>query len=160
MNEEIQQIINDQIQAELQSAYDYLAMSAFFEEQSLEGFAHWMKKQWEEETEHAMKFYRHLLARNGHVELKSLKQPSVSFNSPLDVFRKALAQEQKITIFIHDMYERAVGDKDYALQQLLLWFIEEQVEEEDAARSIIDQLEMIGDSRSGLFLLDKELKQR
>ncbi|MEX0771869.1 MAG: ferritin [Balneolales bacterium] len=160
MNKEIQQIINDQIQSELQSAYDYLAMSAYFEEQSLGGFAHWMKKQWEEETEHAMKFYHHLLARNEHVELKALKQPESSFTSPLDIFRKALGQEQKITVLIHDMYERAIEDKDYPLQQLLNWFIEEQVEEEDSTRRIIDQLEMIGDSRSGLFLLDKEMGER
>ncbi|MEX0684868.1 MAG: ferritin [Balneolales bacterium] len=160
MNSDIQQVINDQIQSELQSSYDYLAMSAYFEEQSLEGFAHWMKKQWEEETEHAMKFYNHLLARNGHIEFKALKQPISSFNSPLDVFRKALAQEQKITVLIHDMYGRAVSNKDYALQQLLLWFIEEQVEEEDSARRIIDKLEMVGESKSGLFLLDKELGER
>ncbi|MEX0779309.1 MAG: ferritin [Balneolales bacterium] len=160
MNKEIQQIINDQIQAELQSAYDYLAMSAYFEEQSLEGFAHWMKKQWEEETEHAMKFYNHLMARNEHVQLNALKQPTDTFSSPLDVFRKALAQEQKITIFIHDMYARAFEEKDYPLQQLLNWFIEEQVEEEDSTRRIINQLEMIGDSRSGLYLLDKEMMER
>lgn len=160
MNKEIQQVINDQIQAELQSAYDYLAMSAFFEEQSLEGFAHWMKKQWEEETGHAMKFYNHLLVRNEHVELKALDQPVSSFSSPLDVLRKALAQEQKITVLIHDMYERTIEERDYPLQQLLNWFIEEQVEEEDTVRRIIDHLEMIGDSRSGLYLLDKELGDR
>lgn len=156
----MQQLANDQIKEELQSAYEYLAMSAWFEQQSLDGFAHWAKKQSEEEVEHAMKFYRHLLDRDVEVELKAVDKPGQSFKSSLDVFKKALKQEQHITGLIHNMYEKALSRKDYPLQQLLHWFIEEQMEEEDMVRGIIERLELAGESGAGLLMLDNELKER
>ena len=160
MNNEIQNIINNQINVELQSFYAYLGMAAYFDEQSLEGFAHWAKKQSEEEHEHAMKFYRHLQERGGSVELKALEPVDTSFNSVVAAFKAALKQEQHITKLIHEMYDKAISRKDYPLQQLLNWFIEEQVEEEDMVQTIIDQLERVGDSGEGILMLDRELKSR
>lgn len=160
MKSDIQKIVNDQINAELESAYAYLGMKAYFDEQSLEGLAHWAKKQLEEEQEHAMKFYRHLLERGGSIELKAIEAVGTSFNSPLDAFKKALEQEQYITKRIYDMYEKAVSEKDYPLQQLLNWFIEEQVEEEDMVQTIIDKLELAGDSGASILMLDRELGNR
>lgn len=160
MKKKIEQAINDQIQAEFQSAYHYLAMSAKFEEMNLKGFAHWLRMQWEEETAHAMKFYTFMLQRDGRVELQALKKPEITFSTPLEAFEEVLKHEQYITERIHKLYDLASKERDYPLQTLLNWFVDEQVEEEENAREIIDNLKLIGDSSSHLFLLDRELGQR
>ena len=112
------------------------------------------------ETAHALKFYDFLLSRDGHIELKSVSQPEVKFSSPLEAFEQVLAHEQYITGRIHELYDLATTNRDYPLQTLLHWFIDEQVEEEDSARAVIDTLRLIGDSSSNLFLLDRELGAR
>lgn len=160
MKPAIQQAINDQIQAEFQSAYIYLAMAAAFEANDLKGFANWMQIQWQEETTHAMKLYNFLLQRGGDVELQALEKPDVHFTTPIEAFEEVLKHEQYITSRIHNLYDLAIQERDYPLQTLLHWFIDEQVEEEDNARGIIENLKLIGDSGPSLFLLDREMGQR
>ena len=157
---EIEKAINEQIQAEFQSAYLYLAMSAQFNEMGLAGFAHWLRLQWEEETEHALKLYDFLISRDGSITLGKIDKPKISFESPLEAFEQVLAHEQYITGRINDLYDLATTHRDYPLQTLLHWFIDEQVEEEDSARAVIDTLRLIGDTGSNLFLLDRELGAR
>ena len=160
VKKKIQDEINDQIQAEFQSAYLYLGFSAWFESQNLDGFAHWMKVQWQEETEHGMKFYNHLIQRGGEVELKALEAPEISIKSAKEAFGKALEHEQYITKRIHKLYSLAQKEEDYPLQTLLHWFIDEQVEEEENAGNILERLKMIDGDSSALLDLDRELAQR
>lgn len=152
--------VNKQIQAEFQSAYIYLAMSARFEEMKMSGAANWMRIQWQEETAHAMKLFDHLIRRGQSPVLETLDAPTVSFDSALDAFEQVLAHEQHVTRLIHELYEVAIEEKDYALQTLMHWFIDEQVEEEENAEAIIDSLRLAGESGQGLFLVDRELGQR
>jgi len=152
--------VNKQIQAEFQSAYIYLAMSARFEDMKMSGAANWMRIQWQEETAHAMKLYDHLIRRGQTPVLQTIDAPSVTFDSALDAFEQVLAHEQHVTKLIHELYEVAIEEKDYALQTLLHWFIDEQVEEEENAEAIIDSLRLAGQSGQGLFLVDRELGQR
>ena len=160
VKDEVEKAINEQIQAEFQSAYLYLAMSARFDEMGLNGFAHWLRLQWEEETEHALKFYDFLLSRDGTIELFALDKPEITFETPLEAFEQVLHHEQYITGRIHELYDLATRSRDYPLQTLLNWFVDEQVEEEDSVRAVIDTLRLIGDSGSNLFLLDRELGAR
>lgn len=160
MKENIQQAVNDQIQAEFASAYLYLAMAAEMDGRGLKGFAQWLRIQWEEETQHALKFYDHVLRRDGTVSLKALEAPKVQFDTPLEAFEQVLEHEQYITRRINDLYDLAVTERDYPLQTLLHWFIDEQIEEEENAREIIDDLRLAGDARPSLFLLDRELGNR
>lgn len=160
IKKKLQEAVNEQIQAELQSAYLYLGYSAWFESQNLEGFAHWMQIQWEEEIEHAMKFYNHVLRRDGEVELLALDKPKVDLKGPEDAFDKVLKHEQHVTELIHNLYDLAQKENDYPLQTLLHWFIDEQVEEEESARHILEQIQLVGDSGANLYLLDQELGQR
>lgn len=160
IKKKIQDEINDQIQAEFQSAWLYLAYAAWFESKNLDGFGHWMRKQWQEEQEHGMKFYDHMLRRGGEVELKELSQPTVSVESANEAFEKVLEHERYITKRIHSLYDLAKEEDDYPLQMLLHWFIDEQVEEEENAESILERLKMIGEEGSNLYVLDRELAQR
>ena len=156
----VEDAMNEQIKNELFSAYQYLSMAAYCESENLPGFAHWMRMQAREETEHAMKFYNFILDRNGRVVLRGIEEPLVDFGSPLEVFEQALEHEQKVTAMINDLYGLAVGENDYASQTFLQWFVTEQIEEEKNAGDVVDTLKMIGDKSEALFLLDRELGQR
>ena len=160
LNEKIQKEMNDQLQRELESAYIYLSMAAYLDSVTLPGFAQWMKVQFQEEQAHALKFYDFIGDRGGRVMLQPIGQPPVEFPSALDAFEKALAHEQKITGHINDLYALATEEKDYASQMFLLWFIDEQVEEEKNAGDIVDMLKLIGDNAHALLMLDRELGQR
>ncbi|PIQ63911.1 MAG: ferritin [Bacteroidetes bacterium CG12_big_fil_rev_8_21_14_0_65_60_17] len=160
MKKSILKAVNKQIQSEFQSAYDYLAMSSRFEDLKYPGAASWMRAQWQEETAHAMKFFDHLVRRGQCPTLHEIKAPSVTFDTAIEAFEKVLEQEKRVTALIHDLYELAVAEHDYPLQTLLHWFIDEQVEEEEAAEAIIDSLRMAGDSGQGLLMIDRELGAR
>ena len=152
--------INSQIQAEFQSAYHYLAMAAWFEENNLSGFAHWMNLQWQEETAHAMKLFRFLHDRGGIVTLETIDAPTATYSSPLDVFESVRDHERSITERINDLYEFAVQEKDLPLQIVLQWFINEQVEEEAVVEGIVDRLKLIGGDGPSIYLLDRQLGGR
>lgn len=156
----LQDAINNQIQAEMNSAQLYLAMSVYSEDKNLRGFAHWLKTQYQEETTHAFKFIDYLVARNGTVKLQAIPAPAATYGSPVELFEQVLAHEIQITSLINKLYEVAIEEKDYAAQIFLQWFIEEQVEEEGSAAAVLERLKMIGSSNGSLLYIDKELGKR
>jgi ferritin len=160
LGKEIQDAMNEQMKSEFYAAYQYLSMAAYCESENLPGFAHWMRTQAQEETQHAMKFYDFILDRNGRVVLQAVEEPVVEFGSPLEVFERALEHEQRVTAMINDLYGLAVRENDYASQTFLQWFVTEQVEEEKNAGDVVETLKMIGDRSEALFLLDRELGRR
>jgi len=160
LSKQLQDAINEQINLELYSAYVYLSMAAHFEGENLGGFANWMRVQFQEETGHAMKFFKYVYDRGGKVILKAIAQPAAKFKAPLDVFHIVLDHEQKVTASINKLYELAVKEKDYASQTFLQWYINEQVEEEKNALDIINMLEMIGNTPISLMMADKQLGAR
>ena len=160
LGKEIQDAMNEQVKNEFYAAYQYLSMAAYCESENLPGFAHWMRTQAQEETQHAMKFYDFILDRNGRVVLQAVEEPVVEFGSPLEVFERALEHEQRVTAMINDLYGLAVRENDYASQTFMQWFVTEQVEEEKNAGDVVETLKMIGDRSEALFLLDRELGRR
>ena len=160
IGERLSRAINDQIKNELESYYIYLSMAAYFHSISLDGMGHWMRSQAHEEMIHAMKFFEHILDRGGEVVLQDLKQLKTEWTSPLEAFKDAYEHEKFITGKINELTSIAREEKDYASEPLLAWFSDEQVEEEASAGKITDQLEMIGEDKSGLLMLDRELGQR
>lgn len=160
MNNKVYKVFNDQVQAELYSAYMYLAMSLYLEDQNFKGMAHWMRLQYEEEREHAFRLAKFMQERGVKPELLQIDAPPAEFGTPLEVFKKALEHEKYVTSRIHAMYEVAMEEKDYAAMTHLHWFIDEQVEEEDQTRDIVDRLAMVGDNMNGLFVIDGQLGAR
>lgn len=152
--------LRQQIQKEFASAYYYLSMSAHFSAENLNGFAHWMRKQHAEETEHGLKIYDFIIERGDRVVLDAIEKPAADFKSPLDVMTKVLEHEKKVTASINSVYELAVKEKDYPTQIMLEWFIKEQVEEERSAEEVVNLLKMIGDAPAGLIMLDRQLAAR
>lgn len=160
MNKKMQAAINDQIQKEFHSAYLYLAMSAYCQEENLCGFAQWLKVQYKEEMAHGMKLLDHLLERGGKVELGKIEAPPSEFGAPKALFEEVLKHEQFITASINKLYETALAEKDYPAQVLLQWYISEQVEEENNANAILESLKMVGDKGAPLMYINKELGKR
>ncbi|HEX6558257.1 MAG TPA: ferritin [Longimicrobiales bacterium] len=156
----IQDAINAQIHHEFHSAYLYLSMSAFMENANFKGFAHWMRVQAQEEVAHAMKLFDYVNDRNGRITLRTLEQPPENFDSVLGAFEQALEHERKVTKMIHDLYELASREHDYATQMALQWFITEQVEEEANATEQVDRLKIAGGDGAALLMLDRELGTR
>ena len=156
----VQDAINEQINKEFFSSYLYLSMAAYFEDKNLTGFGHWMRLQADEEREHAMKFYNFIIDSGGQVKLKALDAPATEWKSNLEVAEQVAEHEAKVTASIHNLYEVALKEKDYAAQVMLQWFISEQVEEEKSAKLIVDQLKLAGDSGSAILILDRELGAR
>ena len=159
-SQKMQDAINAQIKAELESAYLYLSMSAYFQNANLPGFAHWMRLQSKEELAHAMKFYDFMLERGGEVVLLPLGQPEVKFASAEEIFDKTYKHEQLVTSLINKLYELAIAEKDYPAQVLLQWYINEQVEEEANASQILAMLKMVENKPYSLLALDHRLGKR
>ncbi len=153
--------LNNQVQKEYESSYLYLSMASFFEEQGFSGLASWMKKQSQEELQHALKFFDFIHHNNGKVTLQSIPSPVSEWNSIKAVFEASLSHEQMISKSIDDLINQAIAEKDHASHHFLLEFATEQLEEENTARDIVRKLELIGNTHpTGLLLLDKELGQR
>lgn len=160
INERIQTAFNEQIKNELYSAYLYLSMAAYFHSLGLNGMAGWMKVQAKEEIEHAQKFFDHVVARKGRVWLSALEQPRPEWSSPLDAWQNAHKHEQSVTSKVNSLVKLAQEENDNEAMPLLNWFVKEQVEEEESPLKIVQALTKIGDSKSGLVTLDRELGER
>jgi ferritin len=158
--ESLHEMMNEQVKNEFYAAYFYLSMSSYFATKNQPGFAHWMRVQSHEEAEHALKFFDFLLKSGRKVTLLAIDQPPFEFESPLEVFAQALRNEQRVTSQIHRLADLARWEKNEAAQELLQWFIEEQVEEEEAVTEVIEELKRVGEDANGLLSLDKKLGMR
>lgn len=160
LSQKMQSALNAQINAEMWSAYLYLSMSMAAADKGLKGVANWFAIQFKEEQDHAQIFINYLLSRGGRVLLEPIAAVDTEWDSALAMFEQTLTHEQKVTSLINDLYNLAVEEKDHATRSMLTWFVDEQVEEEDSAREIIDQLRMIDCNKLGLYMIDKEMAAR
>lgn len=160
ISQAMQDALNKQINEELFSAYVYAAMSNYFEDKSLKGFAQWMRLQSEEELSHARRIVTYMNDRGGRIVLGAVKAPPVEWDSPLAAFQDAYEHERHISALINDLSTLAVNEKDHASRAFLEWFVTEQVEEESTADEIVQQLKLMDGAPGGLFLMDRELAQR
>ena len=152
--------INAQINAELWSAYLYLAMSLDAESKGYKGVANWFYIQFQEEQAHARIFMNYLNSRDAKVELLPIASVPSTWNSVLDMYKHTLEHEKKVTSLINNLAAIANEDRDFASINRLVWFIDEQVEEEESAREMIASFEAVEDNKYGMYMLDKELATR
>jgi ferritin len=160
IGKKLEQALNEQVNAEMYSAYLYLSMESFFKSLNLNGFATWMRAQTQEEMMHAMKIYDFIIERGGRVLLKPIEGPQTKWESPLAVFEAVSKHEQKVTSLINNLVDLAIEEKDHATNSFLQWFVNEQVEEEASADEVVQQLKMMEKAPGGMFMLDRELGQR
>ena len=152
--------INDQINAELWSAYLYLSMSMDAEAKGYKGVANWFYVQWLEEQDHARILMNYLNSRDAKVTLKPIEPVQTEWNSVLEMFQQTLNHEMVVTSLINNLANIATEDKDFASSNMLIWFIDEQIEEEESARNMIFAAECVDGNKYGMYQLDKELATR
>lgn len=152
--------LNTHLNEEFYSSYLYLSMAAYFEAKNLKGFANWMRLQSDEEQMHGMKFYDFILQKGGKVSLAQINAPKLEWKSIPEIFSDTLKHEQKISGLINKLVEIAMAEKDFATNTFLQWFVTEQVEEEANVEEILQKIDMIGEDKSGLYMLDNELGAR
>ncbi len=160
MNSRVEQALNEQIHAEFYSFYLYLSVSAYFKSIHLDGFAHWMNLQAQEEYAHAMKLFDFLIERGGTVQLMAIDAPPREWASPSAAVEDVLGHEKYITDRINSLVDVSTQEKDHATTVMLHWYVSEQVEEVATADTLTNQVKMVEGSPHGLLMLDRELGNR
>jgi ferritin len=160
MSRELYKAINDQINAELWSAYLYLSMSMDCEAKGYKGIANWFFVQFQEEQDHARIFMNYLNSRDEKVVLLPIAEVKTEWDTVLDMYKDTLNHERKVTAMINNIAAIAEHDRDYASINRITWFIDEQVEEEESAREMISTFEAVEGNKYGMYMIDKELATR
>lgn len=160
LSKKMETALNQQINQELFSAYQYMAIAAYFAEQNLNGFAHWMKMQAQEEIMHSAKLFDYVVDRNGTIDLKAIKAPPKTWKDALSALKAAYNAEVTNTKQINMIMNHAIKENDHATRVILQWFVEEQVEEESSALELVEQVKLALKSASAMFILDRELGGR
>ena len=160
LSQKLHEAMNAQVNAELWSAYLYLAMSLDAEAKGYKGVANWFYVQFQEEQAHARIFMNYMNSRDAKVELMPIEAVPAVWDSVLDMFKQTLEHEKKVTSLINNLAAIANEDRDYASVNRLNWFIDEQVEEEESARDMINAFEAVEGNKYGMYMLDKELAAR
>ena len=160
ISKKMEKAFNDQINAEMYSAYLYLSMHAYVETLGLKGFSNWMYVQTQEEMAHAMGLYNYVLTRGGKINLAAIEKPKGSWKNIVDVVKAVLEHERKVTGLINGLVDVAESEKDRAAIGFLDWYVKEQVEEEDNVETMLTRLNLIGSDINALLNYDKELATR
>lgn len=159
-SKKVEDILNEQIIKEVWSAHLYLSMSSWFETQGLRGFANWMRVQYQEEMSHALKIFDFVISRGGHAKIGQINSVQLEWKNIKEIFEETYKHETVVTESIHNCYDVAEKEKDHATTNMLQWFVDEQVEEEQNVLTLLDQLKLIGDNGYGIYQMDKELATR
>ena len=160
MDKRVHELLNDQINKELYSAYLYLDFSNYFKRVGLDGFANWYMIQAQEERDHAMLFYQYLQNESQVVTLEAVAKPDKELNCHMDVLLAGLEHEKYVTSLINDIYSAAYDVRDFRTMQFLDWFVKEQGEEETNANDMITKMELFGSDPKSLYMLNQELAAR
>lgn len=160
MDKKVAELLNDQINKELYSAYLYLDMANFYSEKGLDGFANWYEIQAREEQDHGMLIYQYLQNNGEKVTFEAIARPDKTFETIMDPLKAGLEHERYVTSLINTIYEAAQEAKDFRTTQFLDWFIKEQGEEEKNSMDQITKMELFGDDARSLYMLNSELAAR
>lgn len=160
MDSKVYELINDQINKELYSAYLYLAFADYYADAGLDGYENWYLIQAAEERDHAMILRKYLIDNDCKVELKTIDQPKTSFSSYLEPLEAGLEHERYVTSLINGIYAAAKDVNDFRTMKFLDWFIDEQLEEEVNATDMVTKMKLFGSDSKALYELDKEYQSR
>jgi len=160
LSENLTKALSEQVNAEYYSAYMYLSMSSQADQMGLKGAAHWLFAQAQEEMAHGTNMYQYILERGASPILTAIESPPADFSGLLQIFEMVLSHEQTVTQRINNIATMAMKEHDHALYQFIMWYVNEQVEEEASASDIVNKIQMIGDNKGLLLALDTELATR
>lgn len=158
MNKKIEKALNKQIIKEASSSQFYLAMASWAEREGLNGTSKFLYKHSDEERFHMLKLVKFINERGGKADIPALEKPPVNFDSLENIFKTLLEHEMDVTDSINELVDICLKEKDYTTHNFVQWYVNEQLEEEALARSILDKVRLIGSDKGGLYLLDRDLE--
>ena len=157
MNADLLKGLNEHLELEFRASHEYLAMSIWLAEHDLPGFATWMRKQSADELLHARRIIDHLVERDQKVVLPAVDAPPTGWKSAEALCDHVLKNEQEVTASINLLYAKAEKTQDRPATVMLQWFVNEQMEEESAARAVLGRIRLAGNTGIGLLMIDQEL---
>jgi ferritin len=155
LTQKVEKILVTQIEKEAYSSHLYLAMASWAENSGFEGTAQWLYAQSEEEHMHMLKFVAYINERGGKSIIPAIKQPPIDYADIRELFEQVYKHEKYISGSINEIVGICMEDKDYSTNNWIQWFVNEQIEEEKAVKTIIDKLNLIG--AHSLYLFDKDI---
>ena len=160
LNKRVKDLIVDQVNKELYSAYLYLDFANYYDANHLDGFVNWYTIQANEEMDHAMLFYNYLHKNDEHVVLSAIGKPDKEFTDYLGPVKAGLEHEKYVTSLIENINRVANECNDKETMRILKWFLDEQEEEEENAGDLIAKTEFALENPNGIPVLNNELKKR
>lgn len=160
LTKNIQNMLNEQVKREAYAAFFYFSMGSWMDRNGYEGTAKFMYSQADEEMEHMKKIFHYINNAGGDAIVPSIDQPPKNFDSYKQIIEKSFENEQSVTKAIHEIVEACLNERDYTTFNLMQWYVDEQLEEENLFSTVLDKLNMLKDEQNGLYLLDQELGQK
>jgi ferritin len=157
LNKKIEKALNEQVEKEAFSSFQYLAMASWLENNGFMGSAQFIYNQVAEEHMHMSKLFHFINEAGGHAKSPAVKQAKSEFKSYSQLFTEILENERNVSESIHELVDLALKEKDYTTFNFLQWYVSEQLEEENLFKEINDKIKMVGDSKETLYILDRDL---
>lgn len=152
---EVMDVLNEQIALEMHASASYLAMASWCDQRELLNSKAFFYRQAEEERAHGMKIFNFINDAGGAAVSPAIPHVNNEFESLQAIYERSLDQEIGVTQSIYKCFSKARSVNDFASEVFLQWFVNEQVEEEDTVRSILDVFELMGDMP--LKMIDERL---
>lgn len=160
LSKKVEAALNKQINHEFQTAFFYLAMSAYFRALNLNGFAAHARAQAEDEMQHGMLLNDYVDRRGGRVVIAGMPDPPKGWKSPEAAIEDAFHHETHTGELINSLVSLALAEKDHATNMSLLPLVTEQVADEASASEVLERMRLLRDAPGGLYLMDRDLEQR
>ena len=157
MNNSIEKLLNDQVKFEASASMQYLSMASWADANGYNGVAEFFYLQSEEERVHMIKLVKFINERSATVIIPELERPKSDFESLNQLFETFLEQEVFVTQKINHVIYECLQHKDYNVHNFMQWYVNEQLEEEAVAKTLLDKLKIIGDDKSGHYMFDRDI---
>jgi ferritin len=158
LSEKLEQLLNEQMNYEFESAYLYLAMATDAATKGLNGAANWLTVQYEEELIHSFKIKDYLLQNGCTPKFSGVTFKHVDYKDLHQILSTSLAAEKKVTALINNIMKEAYAEGNFAVISFINWYIDEQIEEEANVNDLIERLSLYTDAN--IILFDNELAKR
>jgi ferritin len=143
LNKEVLSLLNNQIWLENMSSYYYLKLSVLCNQNGFNGVSKFFLEQSNEEREHMMKIFNYMLEQDTEPVVPSYnyieEEGIIDFNL-LTLFENSLTNEKEITNSINELVIKCKEVGDSRTENFLSWFVEEQNEEEQKFKDLVENL--------------------
>lgn len=164
LDPKLEKMMNIQYTNEVASALLYKNIAGFYDDKYFPGIASFFHEKYIEELDHAERFYKYINDRDGHAIISKIPEKEIILtennstnNDLLLPFYESLKHEQQVSSWIYQLCDVALDMKDHAAYKFLLWFADEQVEEEAEFLQLIAELELIKNDGGDLYKFDRRL---